>query len=204
MSKVKLTYFDFSGGRAEPIRMALAMGGVDFEDVRISFQEFREQRDTFPLKAVPTMELDGVVYTQCNAMTRYAGRLGGLYPTDDWQAFLCDEILEAAEDVSNAISKTFFLEGEELAKARAKLVEGPLTTLLSFFSARLESSGTEYFVGNRLTVADLKIFETVRRLQSGILDHVPTDLVDTLAPNLVDFASRIAAHPKVSAYLAAQ
>ena len=35
MSKVKLTYFDFDGGRGEPIRIALSIGGIDFEDHRI-------------------------------------------------------------------------------------------------------------------------------------------------------------------------
>lgn len=37
---IKLYYFDF-GGRAEPIRLALHVGGVAFEDVRITEDEFR-------------------------------------------------------------------------------------------------------------------------------------------------------------------
>ena len=32
MAKLKLTYFDFDGGRGEPARLALHIGGVTFED----------------------------------------------------------------------------------------------------------------------------------------------------------------------------
>ncbi len=97
MSNIKLTYFGFNGGRGEPIRMALAIGGIEFEDVRLPFDQFRELQPSFPLNAVPTMEIDGVVHTQANAMTRYAGKLTGLYPEDSWQAFLCtyvDQLLK--------------------------------------------------------------------------------------------------------------
>ena len=202
MSKIKLTYFDFSGGRGEPVRMALAIGGVDFEDHRISFAEFGQMREDFPLKAVPTMEIDGVVYTQSNAMTRYAGRLTGLYPEDPWQAFLCDELLETIEDSTNALVKTFGLEGDEMKAAREELANGTFTQHLKFFSQRLDEAGGEYFAGNRLTIADLKIFSWVRSLNAGFLDHVPTDLTSRVAPNLMEHMNRVAQDTRVASYLA--
>ncbi len=39
MSKVKLSYFDFSGGRGEACRLALFLGGVDFVDDRVKFDD---------------------------------------------------------------------------------------------------------------------------------------------------------------------
>lgn len=36
MPKIVLTYFDFDGGRGEPARLALRIGGVEFEDRRIA------------------------------------------------------------------------------------------------------------------------------------------------------------------------
>jgi hypothetical protein len=37
MSRPKLTYFDFHGGPGEVARLALAFGGVSFEDDCVSF-----------------------------------------------------------------------------------------------------------------------------------------------------------------------
>ena len=36
MPKLKLTYFDFHGGRGEPARLALSIGGIPFEDARVA------------------------------------------------------------------------------------------------------------------------------------------------------------------------
>ena len=35
MAQLKLTYFDFHGGRGEPARLALFIGGIAFEDDRV-------------------------------------------------------------------------------------------------------------------------------------------------------------------------
>ena len=35
MAKLKLIYFDFDGGRGEPARLALSIGGVPFKDDRV-------------------------------------------------------------------------------------------------------------------------------------------------------------------------
>ncbi len=40
---IKLFYFD-NGGRAEAIRLALSYGGVQFEDIRLTREEFAEKK----------------------------------------------------------------------------------------------------------------------------------------------------------------
>ena len=35
MATLKLTYFDFHGGRGEPARIAHSIGGIPFEDHRV-------------------------------------------------------------------------------------------------------------------------------------------------------------------------
>ena len=54
--------------------------------------------------------------------------------------------------------------------------------------------------GNRLSVADLKVFVWIRNLKSGVLDYIPTDLVDRVAPGLLAHYERIGAHPDIVTY----
>ena len=199
MTTYKLTYFDFDGGRGEPVRIALHAAGIDFEDERWAFPEFQEKRTTMRFNALPVLEIDGIAVTQSNAHCRYVGKKAGLYPEDELQALYCDEAMGAVEDLTNRIVPTFGLEGDALKEARETLVDGWLSTFVKGIGELLERGG-DYFAGDQLTVADLKVFFTTRWLTSGTLDHVPTDLVEKLAPNLLEHMARIEAEPVVTAY----
>jgi len=198
MSNIKLTYFDFSDGRGEPARLALHLGGIEFEDFRFPINEFSVVRDTTPLKQVPTLTVDGKQITQSNAINRYVGKLAGLYPDDNMQALLCDEIMEALEDVTQKLVVTFSLSGEEQKNARQALVDGPLTQYLHWIEARLQEQGGEFFVENRLTMADLKVLVWIRSLNSGHLDHIPTTLVEQVAPKLQQHHNRLIDIPAIA------
>ncbi|MDH5618532.1 MAG: glutathione S-transferase family protein [Gammaproteobacteria bacterium] len=203
MTHYKLTYFDMDGGRAEPVRIAFHAAGIDFEDVRISFPEFMEMRESARFNCVPVLSIDGVDVTQSNAMCRFIGKKANLYPEDDRQALYCDEAMGAVEDLLHQIVHTFGLEGEELKAAREKLVDGWIPVFLKGFGELLDRGG-DYFADNRLTVADLKVAGITGWFRSGQLDHVPTDLVDRVAPQLVAHEKRVAADPVVTAYYASR
>lgn len=123
-----------------------------------------------------------------------------LYPSDPWQAALCDEAMEAAEDITTKIFASRFLPEQQKRADRKALVEGPLPLYLNQLERRLETHGGLYFADNRLSVADLKVFELIRSLRSGAIDHVPTDLADRFAPKLVEHYERVKNDPRVSAY----
>lgn len=203
MPNLKLTYFDIHGGRAEPARLALYLGGVAFEDDRISFQEFGAKRANYPFKRVPLLQIDDVELSQCNSINRYVGKLAGLYPSDSLQAAYCDEVMDAVEDIVSQQVVTMSIKDEaEKKAAREALADGPITLYLQRLQAMLEARGGEYFADGRLTVADLKVMVWVRALRAGILDHVPADLPDKVAPKLVDHLNRVLEHPKVAEYYA--
>jgi len=203
MPNLKLTYFDIHGGRAEPARLAMYIGGVAFEDNRISFQDFSANRSNYPFERVPLLEIDGVPLSQCNSINRYAAKLAGLYPTDPLQAAFCDEAMDAVEDIVSQVTVTMRIKDESEKKAaRAALADGAIKTYLQQLQTMLQSRGGEYFADGRLTVADLKVMVCVRYLRSGIIDHVPRDLPDRLAPKLVEHLGRIRNHPKVREYYA--
>ena len=177
MAHYKLTYFNMDG-RAAPVRIAFHAAGIDFEDIRIDFPDFMAMRDSLRFGCLPTLEIDGQVVTQSNAMARYVGKLAGLYPEDD-------------------------LEGDELKAARKKFVDGWLTRIVKGLGELIERGG-DYIADNRLTVADLKVAILIRWLGSGQLDHVPADFVERLAPALNAHAERVFDEPVVKAYFAEQ
>src|SRR5580765_3293716 len=195
MPKLKLTYFDFDGGRGEPARLALRIGGIAFEDHRIAGKDWPEHRDRTPFLAMPTLEVDGQLITQSNSINRYVGKLAGLYPMDQWQALLCDEVMDVVEDIGSRIAQTMDLAPDAKKQAREELVTGRLTRYLEQLQSKLAAAGGEYFADGRLTVADLKVFMFTRWLRSGALDHIPQDLVDRVAPLLAKHFERVANHP---------
>jgi glutathione S-transferase len=202
MTQLKLTYFDFHGGRAEPARLAMHIGNIAFEDHRFTYADFAEIRKSTPFKQVPVLHVDGVLITQSSAITRYVGKLAGLYPTDAYQALLCDEVMDVVEDATVKMGPTFGLTGDALAQARTALVQGALPMYLGWLQSQLEAHGGTYFADSRLTIADLKVFTYVRGLNSGRLDHVPTDLVQTVAPLLNEHMQHIAQTPAIAQYYA--
>ena len=167
MPKLKLTYFDFHGGRGEPARLALAMGGIPFEDDRVTFADWPRRKPETPFGAMPLLDVDGKILAQSNAINRYLGKLANLYPTDPWEAALCDETMEAVEDITNKIAATMFLPDEQKKSERKVLAEGPIPFYLTALERRLEQHGGRYFAGDRLSVADLKVFMLLRQLRSG-------------------------------------
>ena len=44
MPKLKLTYFDINGGRGEPARLALSIGGIPAEDDRVAPSDWLARR----------------------------------------------------------------------------------------------------------------------------------------------------------------
>ena len=205
MPKLVLAYFDFDGSRGETARLAMHLAGIPFEDRRIPTKDWPAERDQMSFQALPVLEVDGTQIAQSNTINRYLGRLGGLYPKDDWQAARVDEVMDAVEDISTRIGQTMRIDDAAAKKAaREALAAGPLPRFLQQIEARLKAGGGEWFAENRLTVADLKCYYWVRWLKSGALDHIPADIVDRHAPLLVQHFERVKSHPKIAAYYAAR
>jgi glutathione S-transferase len=201
MSKLRLTYFDFHGGRGEPIRLAMFIGGITFEDNRIKGSDWPVLKPGIPFQAIPVLEVDGKTISQSNTILRFVGKLAGLYPEDPWQAALCDEVMDAVEDLNARIGTTIFMADPEAKKvARDALAQGPLPVYLARLNAYLEERGGEYFSDQRLTVADLKMYSLVAHLSSGVLDHIPADLAKRVAPALARQYEQLEKDPRIVSY----
>ena len=76
MPKLKLIYFDFHGGRGEPVRLALSIGGIPFEDDRVAPSDLPAHKPDTPFGAFPVLEVDGQTLAELNA-TRVRGTMRG-------------------------------------------------------------------------------------------------------------------------------
>ena len=202
MDTLKLTYFDFPGGRAEPARLALHIGGIAFEDHRFAPAEFAQVCKHTPLHQVPVLHVNGLQVTQSDAITRYAGRLAGLYPEDPFQAF-------AVRRSDGRTRRPEHQGGRHLRARRRRTQERPrrarsrcLAQISAMARRPARRSRGEYFADGRLTIADLKAFVVARWLCSGKLDHIPTGLVASVAPGLEAHMQRIGSIPAITHYYA--
>ncbi len=186
VTSLRLRYFPFPG-RAGPIRDALQIGQIPFVDEHIPPEQFRERRTAgeFPFGGLPVLDLEtsegAVCAAQSNAILRFAGRLAGLYPADDpLQALKVDEAMDMGEDIANLIGPSLHEPDEDKKMAMRKaLAEETLPFWAACLERLLVANGrTGFVVGNELTVADLKLYWLFDWLTSGMLDGIPTTLVD--------------------------
>jgi glutathione S-transferase len=186
ITSLRLRYFPFPG-RAEPIRDALRIGHISFIDEHLTPDQFHDCRAAgeFPFGGLPVLVVETSDGEQCvaqsNAILRFAGQLAGLYPADDpLQALRVDEALDVGEDINCLLGPSLHEQDTEKKMAmRRELAEETLPFWIACFERLLIANGSTGFVlGNSLTVADLKLYWIIDWLTSGMLDGIPTDLVD--------------------------
>lgn len=89
--KLTLVYFGFAN-RAEPIRLAAAIGRIAFTNKSIQYQDFSSHKDELPLGQLPILEIESggkkLVIPQAHAILRYFGKLGGKCMMA-WHASVC-------------------------------------------------------------------------------------------------------------------
>lgn len=106
-STIELVYFPF-GGRAFAIRLAFAVGKVDFKDTRLQWGEFGKAKAAgeFPMNQLPVLILDGKRYAQSMSILRYAGKRGGLYPSDPLEQLHVDGLIDFFSELHTLVTKS--------------------------------------------------------------------------------------------------
>ena len=199
---IRLTYFNFPFWRAETSRLALHLGGIDFEDNRLSGDAFRAKKEAgdFPYGQLPVLEVDGQIFAQSVAIAKFCGKLSGLYPKDDELAALkVDEFLDAAAQITSLVNPSMREKNpEKRAALRHELGQETFPHWLSLVEKRMGSG--DYLVGDALTVADLAIWRLMGWLTGGVLDGIPRDLLDQ-HPRLKAHFDRVDGDPKIRAWM---
>jgi len=196
MTQYKLTYFDFSASRGEECRLALHVAGVEFQDNRITQEQWAALKPSSPYGALPILETPGKpMLAQSNPILAYVGRRYDLHPKDAWEAARHEAILESVEEVRSALGPSGKLtDAAEKQKAREELASGYLQT----WGANIERQVQGPFVaGARIQVADIKLYQIVSSFKKGVLDHIPTTVFSAF-PKLEGVYEAVLAHPKVA------
>ena len=207
--KLKFIYVDTPFWRAEVGRIALFMGDIKFDDVRIKREDFSTAKETgtlsdgtvLPFHQVPCLVVDNVSIAQTGAIARFCGKLSGLYPThDDVNAAKIDDFIDFATDLTVMIDNTPNKTDEEKKrKARRDLATGPLKRKLSMLEKNI-SSDSEWLVTSNISIADVAIWRLLGWLSSGILDGMPTDLLSGF-PKIRKLCLAVDKHPKIQKWI---
>lgn len=217
--KLTVVYWDICGLQ-QPIRYALEVAGADYVDVRVHWGPGEPDTDSYKqlwfdkkpvlanILAFPNLpyllDADGVSLTQSNAILKYIGRkyshesstAGGCNLLgDSSSAHLIDLVLDQAADFDAQFTRLAYMEG--------------LPGLASYCKERLkgELAGWErmlgvnpFMTGDDLTVADLKVYETLRKL---LLTEMDAGIdANTWPPSLMSFVHRVENVPAIRDYQA--
>lgn len=192
---LKLTYFNATG-RAELPRLIFNYASIPFEDVRIDGPQFGALKPTLPLGQVPTLEVDGVVYSQSMAISRYAAKLAGLYPQSPVDALRADMISDTFDELGGPLVDICFHEKDEAVKAEKTKVYVEETLPKAFKALETMVQG-KFFLGELPTFADLQLFDVVINKLKVLF---PTFNADAY-PKLSAVVANVQALPSIAAYL---
>ncbi len=202
MTRPKLTYFDAPVSRGEECRLALHLAGIDFEDERLSREQWQARKPTTPFGSLPVLQIPGKPpLAQSTAILVFIGRRHGMHPKDDFEAAREEAMMNHVEDLRAQLTVTMRMtDAEEKKRAREALAATYLPAWAAFAEAQISDEGP-FFSGSELHVVDLKILLAVRWLRSGALDHVPTTIFAGY-PKLNRVHDAVDAHPGVKAWSA--
>lgn len=201
MTKPRLIYFDLSGSRGEECRLALHAAGVDFEDVRVKRDEWPALKPKTPFGSMPILEWPGQpAIAHSLAIMTLIGRKFGLHPTDEFQAARHEGLMEYVEELRHKISPTLRISDEAQKKtAREELAKDYLPQWGTNVEHQLGAG--PFVAGDKLNVADFKLYIIVRWFATGTLDHIPKTVFEH-CPKLMRLYHAVGDHPTVKSWQA--
>ena len=205
---IKIYYSHLPFWRAEVLRVSLFIKDIPFEDVRVSREEFIHLIKTgflpngkrSPFHQLPVIEVDDKIIGQTGAIARYCGKVSNLYSDDILKAAKIDQIIDAATDITNVVSPTI-REKNEVKKMedRKVLVNKLLPRWFRYLENLLSEDDSTWFV-EKMTIADIAMWRLLGWLTSGIIDGIPTSIIDDF-PKLKNIHHQVHTHPKVQEWM---
>ncbi|CAP37609.1 Protein CBR-GST-5 [Caenorhabditis briggsae] len=160
MVAYKLTYFN-GRGAGEVIRQIFAHAGQDFEDVRVTMEQWPELKAGTPFGQLPYLEVDGKPLAQSHAIARYLAREFKLNGQCPWEEAQVNALSDQFKDYSSEAKPYFYAKmgfGPGDVETLKKDVFLPaFEKFFTFLSNFLKASGSGFLVGKSLTWIDLAV-----------------------------------------------
>lgn len=217
----ELHYWPTIQGRGEFVRLALEAAGAPYIDVargpedagqglRATLHCLRDDAQKHPPFAPPFLKDGGVLVGQTAAILQYLAPhlklVARSEPARVWtqqiQLTIADMVTEA-HDTHHPVGVDLYYEDQkpEALRRAKEFCTARLPKFLLWFESILarNPAGSRHLVGGKLSYADLSLFQLVE----GLSYAFPTAARSVLArtPGVVQLHARVAAIPRVAAYL---
>lgn len=216
--RYELYYWPGIQGRGEFVRLALEDTGADYVDVArlprgmAAMSRFLESASVKqPPFAPPFLKAGKLVIAQTANILLYLGPRLGLAPKDEagrlWahqlQLTIADWVAEVHDTHHPIASSLYYEDQKREAKWRAEYFRNErLSKHMNYFEQTLKRNGNKFFVGKKVSCVDLSIFQIV----AGLRYAFPRAMTqrERKYPRLVALHDRVAARPRLAAYLASE
>ncbi|XP_064594390.1 glutathione S-transferase 1-like [Liolophura sinensis] len=197
-AKYRLTYFN-SRGRGEVIRLIFKVADEEFEDRRMTAEDWSSIKSETPFGQVPMLEVDGKVLAQSNTICRYLAREFGLAGKDVFEQARVDMFVDLVEDLLRPMVQILY-EKDEIRKEeiKEKYAKETAPTILSQFEKHLAKNPSGFLVGDSLTWADLHFMNWLEKNWVG--GKLPVETWNRF-PKIKEHNKMVASLPRVKEWL---
>jgi len=211
----ELYYWPSIQGRGEFVRLALEEAGADYVDVArrdggVDLLMAALEVGDHPSFAPPFLKAGEQTIGQVANILLYLGEQHGLAPRTEpgrlWvhqlQLTIADLVTEA-HDTHHPIASMLYYEDQkpEAKRRAADFVETRIPKFMAYFARLLANpEPRDYLLGERVSYADLSLFQVIEGLRYAFPNAMKK--IEQEHPELTALRDRVAARPKIAAYLA--
>ncbi|KAI1711875.1 putative glutathione S-transferase 5 [Ditylenchus destructor] len=199
MVQYKLTYFDVRG-LGEMSRCILAYAGAEYEDHRITHEQWPALKPTMPYEQLPVLEVDGVKIPQSFAIARFLAKRFELAGKTDVESALLDSIMDLQKDFQVEVHSYFMVAMGRKEGDKDKLYKEVFVPAAERHFPRciklLKESGSGFYGKSGVSWVDFHMASSVLTLK-----HFAPDILKKY-PELQSHCDRVHALPQLQSYLA--
>jgi glutathione S-transferase len=218
--RYELYYWPSIQGRGEFVRLALEEAGADYVDmarrpgkrgVPAMMKILEDKRLPRPPYAPPFLKAGHTIIAQTALILHYLGPRLKLAPRDEagrlWahqlQLTITDLVVHI-HDTHHPVSGWLYYEEQKPAAKRrtADFWRYRMPKFFGYFERVLKNNGGKFMVGRRLSYVDLSMFQIIEGLRYAFPKRMKR--FERRVPLLVGLHDRVAARPRIKAYLASE